>query len=211
VLPRNLDSRSEVPRSKAEGLVLDFSPILFALGRFRTAPSGLRFRSSAADLNPLPLLSSGCPSPRSFTSTFRPHPHALASAPLLGLCPLQRSTESGVRSPADPTAGTVRPQGFSPSRRLAPPETMQGLFHPRCAHGVLPAKVRLERIFRSARGDLTRCPLHGFLLPRDEHVLACSPVLRVATLTRRYPFGARRRAAAGTARSRSQENRCIPR
>lgn len=38
--------------------------------------------------------------------------------------------------PAGPTASTVRPQGFSPSRRLAPPETMQGLFHPRCAHGV---------------------------------------------------------------------------
>jgi len=111
------------------------SPILFALGRFRTAPSGLRFRSSAADLNPLPLLSSGCPSPRSFTSTYRPHPHARASAPLLGFCPLQRSTESGVRIPAGPTAGTVRPQGFSPSRRLAPPETMQGLFHPRCALG----------------------------------------------------------------------------
>jgi len=173
------------------------SPLLFALGRFRTAPSGLRFRSSTADLNPPPLLSSGCPSPRSFTSTLRPHPPALASAPLLGFCPLQRSTESGVRIPAGPTAGTVRPQGFSPSRRLAPPKTMQGLFHPRCAHGVSPAKVRLERTFRSDRGDLPGFPLHGFLLPRDGHVLACPPVWRFATLIRRALSG---HAASGCGR-----------
>jgi len=146
------------------------------------APSGLRFRSSAADLNPLPLLSSGCLSPRSFTSTLQPHPHALASAPLLGFRPLQRSTESGVRIPADPTTDTVRPQGFSPSRRLTPPETMWGLFHPHCAPGVLPASVRLARTFRSGRGDVPGFPLHGLLLPRDEHVLACPPVLCLAAL-----------------------------
>jgi hypothetical protein len=52
-------------------------------------------------------------------------------------CPLQRSTETGARIPRRvPTAGTVRPQGFSPSRRLTSPATMAGLFHPTCVPGV---------------------------------------------------------------------------
>lgn len=138
MLPRDLGSRSEVPRDRTRGLVR-IQPSLFALGRFRAAPSGLRSVSSATDLNPPRLLSSGCRSPRSFTSACQPHPHAHASAPLLRSFPLQRSTIPGVRMTRRcPTAGTVRPQRFSRSRRLAPPETMQGLFHPRCALGVLP-------------------------------------------------------------------------
>jgi len=76
---------------------VDFSPSLFTLSRFRAASSGLRSQLSTVDLNPLPLLSASCSSPRSFTSTFQPHLPALASAPLLGFRPLQRSTESGVR------------------------------------------------------------------------------------------------------------------
>ena len=50
----------------------------------------------------------------------------------------------------------------------------------------------LERTFRSDRGDAPESPLHGFLLPRDERVLARSPVLRIAALSRRNPFEARR-------------------
>jgi len=138
LLPRDWTPRSEVPRQGSKGL-FGLEPTPFALGGFPAAPSGLRSLTSAADLNPPSLLSSGCPSPRSFTTTLQPHPHAHGSAPLLGSRPLQRSTESGVRfTRRVPTAGTFRPQGFSPSRRLAPPETMQGLFHPRCARGVLP-------------------------------------------------------------------------
>jgi hypothetical protein len=38
--------------------------------------------------------------------------------------------------PELPTSGTFRPQGFSPSRRLPSPGTLQGLFHPRYAHEV---------------------------------------------------------------------------
>jgi len=38
--------------------------------------------------------------------------------------------------PVDPSTGTVRLQRFSRSCRLAPPKTMQGLFHPHCAPGV---------------------------------------------------------------------------
>lgn len=70
---------------------------LSALSRFRAAPSGIRFATSVMDLNPPPLLSSRCSSPRSFTTTIQPHSRALANAPLLGFGPLQRSTESGVR------------------------------------------------------------------------------------------------------------------
>jgi len=136
VLPRDLNSCSEVPRSKAEGLRW-LEPTPFALNRFRPAPSGFRFLSSTSDLNPPPLLSSGCLSPRSFTSAYQMHPHAHANAPLMGFRSLQRATESGVLyTPAVPPASTDRPQGFSPSRRLSPPKTMEGLFHPSCAPGI---------------------------------------------------------------------------
>jgi len=77
-----------------------------------------------------------------------------------------------------PIAGTVRPQRFSRSRRLAPPETMQGLFHPRCALGVLPDLGSSHGPFDPTGLHAPGFPLHGLLLPRDEHVLACSPVLR---------------------------------
>jgi hypothetical protein len=50
-------------------------------------------------LKPAALLSASCPSPRSFTTTLPPHPHAHAGAPLLGFLPLQRSTKPGVRIP----------------------------------------------------------------------------------------------------------------
>jgi hypothetical protein len=58
-------------------------------------------------------------------------------APLMQSRPLQRSTETGARiTRRIPPAGTVRPQGFSPSRRLSSPATMAGLFHPACVPGV---------------------------------------------------------------------------
>lgn len=92
---------------------------------------------STSDLNPPPLLSSGCLSPRSFTSTLQPHPLAQSECTSREVpSPTALDRIRRPVHPADPPAGTFRPQGFSPSRRLAPPETMQGLFHPRCALGV---------------------------------------------------------------------------
>jgi hypothetical protein len=68
-------------------------------------------------------------------------------------CPLQRSTETGARiTRRIPPAGTVRPQGFSPSRRLASPVTMAGLFHPTCVPGVEPGPRSLAETFRSRQG-----------------------------------------------------------
>lgn len=196
MLPRDLGSRSEVPRDRTKGLVR-IQPSLFALGRFRAAPSGLRSVSSATDLNPPRLLSSGCRSPRSFTSTCQPHPHAHASAPLLRSFPLQRSTIPGVRMTRRcPTAGTVRPQRFSRSRRLAPPETMQGLFHPRCALGVLPDLGSSRGPFDPAGLHAPGSPLHGLRLARDEHVFACSPVLRF-TAGSAAPFRGTRESNSG--------------
>ena len=42
-----------------------------------------------------------------------------------------------------------------------------------------------RRTFRFGRGDAPELPLHGLLLLHDEHVLACSPVLRFVALSRR--------------------------
>jgi len=75
-------------------------------------------------------------------------------------CPLQRSTETGARiTRRVPTAGTIRPQGFSPSRRLSSPVTMAGLFHPACVPGVEPGPQLLAKTFRSRQGR----PRPGFL------------------------------------------------
>jgi hypothetical protein len=71
-----------------------------------------------------------------------------------GSCPLQRSTILGARmSRKHPTSGTVRPQGFSPPRRLASPKTLRGLFHPRCAPGVPADLPRSLATFRSKQGE----------------------------------------------------------
>jgi hypothetical protein len=82
---------------------------------------------------------------------------AYPGAPLLRSRPLQRSTETGARITRQvPIAGTVRPQGFSPSRRLASPVTMAGLFHPTCVLGVEPGPRLLAKTFRSRQGRCAR-------------------------------------------------------
>jgi hypothetical protein len=179
VLPRALRSCSEVPRLKAKDLVWLQSPP-FALNRFRPAPSGLRFQSSTSDLNPPPLLSSGFSSPRSFTSTLQPHPHARVSAPLMRFRPLQRSTESGVRIPGGSNHRHRSSSGFLTLLTIFSAQNHAGLISsPLRSWGSLGPR-HLARTFRSDRGDAPKSPLHGFLLPHDEHVLACSPVLRFA-------------------------------
>jgi hypothetical protein len=81
------------------------------------------------------------------------------SPPLLRSRPLQRSTETGARiTRRIPPAGTVRPQGFSPSRRLASPATMAGLFHPACVLGVESGPHMLAKTFRPRQGRRARVP-----------------------------------------------------
>jgi len=179
VLPRDLSSCSEVPRRSTEGLFW-LEPTPFTLGRFRTAPSGICFSSSTSDLNPPPLLSSGFSSPRSFTSTLQPHPHARVSAPLMRFRPLQRSTESGVRIPGGSNHRHRSSSGFLTLLTTCSAQNHAGLVSsPLRSWGSLGPR-HLARTFRSDRGDAPKSPLHGVLFSHDEHVLACSPVLRFA-------------------------------
>jgi hypothetical protein len=186
-------------------------PTPSALGRFRTAPSGIRWLSSTSDLNPPPLLSSGCSSPRSFTSTFQPHPHARVSAPLVRFRPLQRSTESGVRIPGGSNHRHRSSSGFLTLLTTCSAQNHAGLVSSLLRSWGCLGPRHLARTFRSGRGDAPKSPLHGVLLPRDEHVLACPPVLRFAARPEPHPFGARPGSTTDAARSHSQKSRCFPR
>jgi len=107
-----------------------------------------------------------------------------------GFLPLQRSTKPGVRLSCRPPRPprTVRPQGFSPSRRLfrltscrawATGSLARPGCTPRSAPGVSRSPIaRTDLSIRPGRSE-DRFPLHGFLLPRDESVLADSPFLRL--------------------------------
>jgi hypothetical protein len=110
-----LTFRGSALRSLKTYLASAHSP--YALDCFQAAPSGLCFATSTSDLNPPPLLSACCPSPRSFTTTLQPQPLAQATAPFVRFRPLQRSTVPGVRMPRwiHPPA----PFGFSVSHALA--------------------------------------------------------------------------------------------
>jgi hypothetical protein len=114
-------------------------PSPFDVCRFRPRPSGLCAAPSCGWFSRHPRSSRQVlrllEAVHSSTAPEWPNP----GAPLLQSCPLQRSTETGARiTRRVPTADTVRPQGFSPSRRLASPATMAGLFHPTCVLGVEP-------------------------------------------------------------------------
>jgi hypothetical protein len=154
-------------------------PSPFDVCRFRPRPSGLCAASSCrwvsrhqrSSRQVLRLLEAV----HSSTAPEWPDP----GAPLLRSCPLQRSTETGARiTRRVPTAGTVRPQGFSPSRRLSSPVTMAGLFHPTCVLGVEPGP-------NSARSDLsieagqTRPGFvsTAFSPPTTSTVFTCSPLV----------------------------------
>ena len=81
--------------------------------------------------------------------------------------------------PEIPTSGTVRPQGFSPSRRLASPATLAGLFHPACVLGVPPDPPTRSGLSTWAGCDASGLPLRDFLFPRDDRLvgdlLSCLP------------------------------------
>jgi hypothetical protein len=100
-----------------------------------------------------------------------------ASAPLLGFrSPTALHNPGCPYAPEVPPSGTVRPQGFSPSRRLASPVTLRALFHARCALGVPADLLRSPSPFGQGRAEAPTSPLQGVLLSRDGCVFAHPPL-----------------------------------
>jgi len=122
-----------------------FVPTPFALPRLRSVPAGFRFPIVDVGFEPAATPLFGLP----FSSKLYIYP---TTAPTCACECTSREVPSPTAldrirrpvHPAVPPAGTFRPQGFSPSRRVAPPETIQGLFHPRCALGV-PSELGASR------------------------------------------------------------------
>ncbi len=180
-LPRDWDSRSEVPRRIDRAFAWNrFRPSPCDLRRFRPGPSGLLSPTSPAGATPPVLLSSGCPSPRSGIHRSTAPACAWREHLSWGSCPYSARQKRVPAFPEIPSSGTIRPQGFSPSRRLPSPTTLQGLFHPRCALGVPPDLRHSQRPFDRSRATAPGFPLQGFLPPRDEPVLAGSPLSHLA-------------------------------
>jgi len=106
-----------------------------------------------------------------------------------GSVPLQRSTALGARvTPDVPPSGTFRPQGFTPSRRLASPKTMRGLFHPRCAPGVPPDPAARQYLSVPAGPTLPGLLSKALSPPAT----AASPAASSHALRRSRPPGSRK-------------------
>jgi len=164
---------------------------------FPVGPFGsVSFRRRSRFLTPEAFLSAGCPSPR---SSHLPDCIRIRMRMHLswGSVPLQRSTTGGARIPRwrCKATGTVRPQGFPPSRRLSSPsilpgtrDTLSDIVSPGCAPGVPPTPPARTGSFRIRTGPVeTGCPLQGSPRPRDERVFARYPLLRFVLSTPR-PF-----------------------
>jgi hypothetical protein len=110
------------------------------------------FRRRAGTFTSRPLLSSSYPSPRS-TTTYQLAPHAHAKPPLLRFCPLQRSTETGVRLPR-----RFQPPALSVLRVSHPLDVLLRL-QPWPACFIRPALLGFHRVrtlaptFRQGQGD----------------------------------------------------------
>jgi hypothetical protein len=96
----------------------------------RTRRLARPFRAFAKDLPPVKHVN---PDP------VGPVSHAASRLTLLSFLPLQRMKGRGSVARGTASPATVRPQRFSRSRRLSPPYSGPGLFHPGDAHGVLPS------------------------------------------------------------------------
>jgi hypothetical protein len=125
-------------------------PILFDVCRFRARPSGFLFPSSCegfhASVAPLCVLPV---SSKHYHLSTGPACARVAASPTIS-SPTALDRNRRPYHPEIPTSGTVRPQGFSPSRRLAPPATMASLFHPACARGVPPGPPTRLRLSTGA-------------------------------------------------------------
>jgi len=174
VLPRDLSSRSEVPRLKAEGLVwLEPAPVRawpFPGGAFRSLLSyvGDGFEPAATPLFRLPFssklyiyLSTAPPCARECTSRGVPSPTALDR--------IRRPYPSGSNRRHRSSSGFLTLSTTCSARNHA------GLVSSPLRSWGSPEPDSLARTFRSDRGVPPGFPLHGFLLTRDEHVLRALP------------------------------------
>jgi len=198
-LPRDSGSCSEVRNADSIELAPWCALSPCDLCRFRAGPSGLLSSSSPPDLTPVALLSAGYPSPRS-RSALQPQPHAQCGCTSPGVSfpfSARRSLASvypvGHHDRPEPSVLRVSHplDGFSalphagPTTQI-PRETC--LDSPQRSWG-FPSSDRSSWTFRSTTGrSESRSPLHGSLPPRDEHVLACSPSLRLSRRVSRPPF-----------------------
>jgi len=75
----------------------------------------------------------------------------------LGFCFPSAHAEPGIRFTRACLPATVRPQRFSRSRRLTPPESCPGLFHPGNAPGIRPSGVSPPAGPSPSRGPFLSC------------------------------------------------------
>jgi hypothetical protein len=129
------------------------------------------FRRRAKVFTPLPLLSSSYLSPRSLNHLSAAPACARESTSPAVSSPTALDRNRRPYSPEIPTSGTVRPQGFSPSRRLTPPATLASLFHPACAPGVPPSPTARSHLSTRAGRVAPGFPLRCFLPPRDDRLV----------------------------------------
>jgi len=165
--PASTSFRTSVQRFRGDSIgpflvqALPVQPLPFPAGL-----CGFSLSPSPPVLKPMALLSADCRAPRSLPSVRQPDPPALGESTSPGVpSPTALDSSGCPYAPEVPPSGTIRPQGFSPSRRLASPKTMRassrltslkpcGLttMHARCAPGVPPDLHRSPGIFRSPAG-----------------------------------------------------------
>jgi hypothetical protein len=146
---------------------------------------GFSFRRRTKVFTPPPLLSSPYLSPRS-TTTYQLAPHAHAKPPLLRFCPLQRSTETGVRIPR-----RFQPPALSVLRVSNPLDVLLRL-QPWAAYFIRPALLGFHRVrplastFRQGQGEtLPAFLFEAFSTPATTASPAVSSHTRHQVLRRR--------------------------
>ena len=162
--------------------------ILFDVCRFRARPSGFLFLPSCEGFHAsvAPLFVLPVSSKHNHLSTGPACARAAASLAISSPTALDRNRRP--YHPEIPTSGTVRPQGFSPSRRLTPPATLASLFHPACAPGVPPNPPTRLHLSAGAGCDASGFPLRSFLPSHDDRLVG-----GLLSCTRQVP---RRRGAS---------------
>jgi len=185
--------RRKLDRTCAVVRALPVQPLPFPVG-----PSGVLLPSSPPDLTPSALLSAGYPSPRS-RSALQPQPHAQCGCTSPGVSfPFSASRTWRPYIPVASTTIRNRPSpGFLTLSTASPPDSMLGspTKIPRETFIELPAALLGFPVLRPLGKDLSippgrsekQSPLHGFLLTRDESVLADSPFLRFAATFHERP------------------------
>jgi hypothetical protein len=114
-------------------------------------------------------------------SVLQPHPPAHGECTSPGISPPTAHLGNGrPYSPEVPPSGTVRPQGLVTLTTSCFARILAGVFQPAALLGLSPDLGGSPGSFDPDRADAPGFPPRDFLLPRDEHVFACSPLLRFA-------------------------------